>query len=173
MVLKLNEYIKNVKNASYFVDKIINEIQNILPYTLNTKDLEKRYTFKFKIFSVKLKDIYIVEKILNKYSEVLEKEELLMTYEMKKFDYLDTCSFHIYIKSNKIERVKPPQFVYHTSNPNRRNMILKDGLIPMSENWGADLNYKPAIFASTDKDSLFSPYGKDVWKIDTSKIKNI
>jgi hypothetical protein len=96
-----------------------------------------------------------------------------MTYEMKKFDYLDTCSFHIYIKSNKIERVKPPQFVYHTSNPNRRNMILKDGLIPMSENWGADLNYKPAIFASTDKDSLFSPYGKDVWKIDTSKIKNI
>jgi hypothetical protein len=70
------------------------------------------------------------------------------------------------------------KYFYHKSNPNNRESILKNGLIPKrGEQWLEDTPIKgKAIFAtnsSKEKDWFDSTYDDDVWQIDIFKIPNI
>lgn len=80
--------------------------------------------------------------------------------------------------SNNYTEVKPNRYVYHTSNPMFRDKISKQGLIPKekSETWLSDTKIDgKVIFAvnSDDKEKWWdSGYDDDIYKIDTSKLKN-
>lgn len=70
--------------------------------------------------------------------------------------------------------------LYHTSNPIFRELIVKDGLIPKQESWGAaigsdynaELGDKKVIFASNNGEHYDSTYDDDVWEIHSKLIKN-
>jgi hypothetical protein len=177
MVLKLYEYIKNIKNTEYLINKMTNEILSHFPYIVTTEEFDKERVFRKNLYQVKPTNTSDVEKIIKKYKKIFDKEGLLLFYETIGGSYsingLFSYSYYIYIKEEKIERVKPPRFVYHTSSNQNRESIILNGLIPQEGDWRTELRYKPAIFVSTDKQKLFIPYDKDVWEIDTSKLKNI
>jgi hypothetical protein len=177
MFLKLNEYIKNVKNTEYLINKMTNEILSHFPHIVATEDLDKNRTFRKNFFYVKPFQTKEVENILKKYQKIFDKEGLIFTYEEKRGAYSPdntfSYSYYIYVKEEKIERIKPPKYIYHTTSPQKRESILENGLMPTIGDWGTDLKYKPAIFASIDKNELFSSYGKDVWQIDTTNLKNL
>lgn len=177
MILKLNEYIKNIKNTEYLINKMSDEILSHYPHIETSDDLDKNRTFRKNFYYVKPSQTNDVEKILNKYQKIFDKEGLLFSYETKSGAYspdgMFSYSYYVYVKEEKVERIKPPKYVYHTSPPEKKESILENGLIPSTGDWGTDLRYKPAIFATTDIKELFSPYGKDVWEIDTTNLKNI
>ncbi len=82
-------------------------------------------------------------------------------------------------KSNShLEEVKPNQFVYHTSNPGSRDKISKQGLIPqgMSAAWLSNTNIKGKVIfvvnSDNRKDWWDSTYDDDIYKIDTTNLKN-
>jgi hypothetical protein len=176
MILKLYEYIKNEKNTLYLVNKLSNEILSQFPHIYTTKStLVSKSYFLIRFHGAFPKDTTLITKIIKKYEKIFEKEELLLTYEEKSSSDGSRLvySYYIYIKSDKIERVIPPRYVYHTSSVKYRDSIQLNGLIPKVGDWNSELLYKPSIFASIDKKQLFIPYNKDVWRIDTSKITNM
>ncbi len=69
-------------------------------------------------------------------------------------------------------------FVYHKSNPIYRDEIEKRGLIPKgkSETWLSDTPIKGKVIFATNsnnqKDWFDTTYDDDIYKIDTTKIKN-
>lgn len=77
-----------------------------------------------------------------------------------------------------LPEVIPNRYLYHTSNPMFRNKIVKQGLITKgkSESWLDDTKIDgKVIFAvnSDDKEDWWdSTYDDDIYKIDTSKLKN-
>jgi hypothetical protein len=70
------------------------------------------------------------------------------------------------------------KFIYHVSNPMFRSEILSIGLIPKgkSETWMSNTpNIGKVIFATNSskrKDWFNSTWDDDIYKIDTSKLKN-
>lgn len=80
--------------------------------------------------------------------------------------------------NDKLEEVLPNKYVYHKSNKIFRDRISKEGLIPKgrSETWLSDTKIDgEVIFAtnSDDKKEWFdSTWDDDIYKIDTSKLKN-
>jgi len=87
-------------------------------------------------------------------------------------------NFSKFLTESNYTEVKPNKYVYHTSNPMFRNQIAKQGLIPKgkSETWLSDTKIDgKVIFAinSDDKEEWWdSGYDDDIYKIDTSKLKN-
>lgn len=81
-------------------------------------------------------------------------------------------------ENTHLVEVIPNKYVYHTSNPFYRDKISKEGFVPKGESatWLSDtkINGK-VIFAvnSDDKEDWWdSTYDDDIYKIDTSKLKN-
>ena len=80
--------------------------------------------------------------------------------------------------NSHLVEVIPNKYVYHTSNSVFRDRIKKEGLIPKgkSETWLSDTNIDgEIIFAvnSDDKEDWWnSTYDDDIYKIDTTKLKN-
>jgi hypothetical protein len=74
--------------------------------------------------------------------------------------------------------VKPNKYLYHTSNPMFRDKIAKEGLIPKgkSEAWLSNTNIKGnvifAVNSDNKKDWWDSTYDDDIYRIDTTKLKN-
>ena len=80
-------------------------------------------------------------------------------------------------QQNDLIPVNVNRFVYHKSGPVFRGKISKEGLIPIrGDQWLSNTPIKgKAVFAtnSDDPNEWFdSGYDDDVYKIDTSKIKN-
>jgi len=81
--------------------------------------------------------------------------------------------------SSHLERVKTNRFVYHTSNPMFRDKISREGLIPKekSEAWLSDTNIDGevifAVNSDNRKDWWDSTYDDDIYRIDTTGLKNI
>jgi hypothetical protein len=80
-----------------------------------------------------------------------------------------------------IENLKPikvNRFVYHKSNPHFREKINIEGLKtkPKSATWLSDTDIKGKVIFATNSDNkndwFDSTYDDDVYKIDTTKIKN-
>jgi NCAIR mutase (PurE)-related protein len=140
MFLKLNEYIKNVKNTEYLINKMSNEILSHYPHIVTSEELDKNRTFRKNFFYVKPFQTKDVENILKKYQKIFDKEGLLFSYETKSGAYSPDGAFsynyYVYVKEEKIERVKPPKYIYHTSSPQKRKSILENGLIPATGDWG-------------------------------------
>jgi hypothetical protein len=70
----------------------------------------------------------------------------------------------------------PSKYVYHISPSKNRESILKQGLLPKNNINFKDspsLNHPPCIFVSINEPlwKVGTP-NTDVWKIDTTKIKN-
>lgn len=74
--------------------------------------------------------------------------------------------------------VIPNKYVYHTSNPIFRDKIKKDGLIVKGkgETWLSDTNIDGevifAVNSDNKKDWWDSTYDDDIYRIDTTKLKN-
>jgi hypothetical protein len=81
------------------------------------------------------------------------------------------------INSHLVE-VIPNKYVYHTSNPVFRDRIKKEGLIPKgkSETWLSNTNIDGkiifAVNSNNKKDWWDSTYDDDIYKIDTTELKN-
>lgn len=81
------------------------------------------------------------------------------------------------LKTLKVKRAVPPQFIYHCTSKTSREAISKEGLEPKSGSivddtkikWGYGLNYPDAIFFSTDPKNLWHVC-EDVWEVDTYKL---
>ena len=79
--------------------------------------------------------------------------------------------------SNLVE-VTPNKYVYHTSNPFFRDKISKEGLLPKgkSETWLSDTKIDGevifAVNSDKKKDWWDSGYDDDLYRIDTTIIKN-
>ncbi len=75
--------------------------------------------------------------------------------------------------------VKPNKFVYHTSNPTFRDNIAKEGLITKgkSETWLSNTHIEGevifAVNSDNKKDWWDSTYDDDIYRIDTTDLKNI
>lgn len=80
--------------------------------------------------------------------------------------------------NSHLVEVIPNRYVYHTSNPIFRDKISEEGLIPKGKNESWLSNTKidgKVIFAvnSDDKEDWWdSTYDDDIYRIDTSKLKN-
>jgi len=74
--------------------------------------------------------------------------------------------------------VKPNKYLYHTSNPLSRDKISKQGLIVqgMSDAWLSDTHIDGkvifAVNSDNKKDWWDSTYDDDIYRIDTTKLKN-
>ena len=82
------------------------------------------------------------------------------------------------IKPDLKPELKINKFVYHSSNPNFRESIFKDGLITKgkSPTWMEDTPITGKVIFATNsdnkKDWFDSTFDDDIYKIDTSKINN-
>lgn len=82
------------------------------------------------------------------------------------------------VNSHLIE-VNPNKYLYHTSNPHFRDSISKEGLITKgkSETWLSDTNIDGkvifAVNSDNKKDWWDSTYDDDIYRIDTTGLKNI
>lgn len=80
--------------------------------------------------------------------------------------------------ANNLIEIKPNKYLYHKSNPSFRDKISKQGLIPKgkSSTWMSDTDIKGKVIFATnsdkEKDWFDSTYDDDVYKIDTTNIKN-
>ena len=78
-----------------------------------------------------------------------------------------------------LQVAKTGRFVYHKSNPAFRDAIAKVGLIPKgkSEAWLSDTPISGKVIFVTDSPNenewFDSTYDDDVYKIDTSRLKNV
>ena len=76
-------------------------------------------------------------------------------------------------------QVETNRYIYHTSNPHYRDVIAKQGLIPKgkSETWLSDTNINGevifAVNSDNKKDWWDSTYDDDIYKIDTTNLKNL
>lgn len=74
--------------------------------------------------------------------------------------------------------IKPNKYLYHKSNPTFRNNIAKKGLVPKgkSATWLSDTDIKGKVIFATNsenkKDWFDSTYDDDIYKIDTTNLKN-
>ena len=75
--------------------------------------------------------------------------------------------------------VETNRYVYHTSNPHYRDAIAKQGLIPKgkSETWLSDTDIDGevifAVNSDNKKDWWDSTYDDDIYRIDTTNLKNL
>jgi len=81
-------------------------------------------------------------------------------------------------KNSHLIEILPNKYVYHTSNPIFRDKISEEGLIPKgkSESWLSDTEIEGevifAVNSSQDKYMWNSTYDDDIYKIDTTNLKN-
>jgi len=80
--------------------------------------------------------------------------------------------------TSKLIELTPNKYIYHTSNPIFRDMISKEGLIPKgkSETWLSDTKIDGKVIFAVNSDNREdwwdSTYDDDIYKIDTTKLKN-
>jgi hypothetical protein len=82
------------------------------------------------------------------------------------------------LNNRKLKEIIPNKYVYHTSNSYFRDVISKEGLIPKgkSETWLSNTPIEGkvifAVNSDNKKDWWDSTYDDDIYKIDTTKLKN-
>ena len=92
--------------------------------------------------------------------------------------YIELYESFVCERYNNLVEIEPNKYVYHTSNPIFRDKISKEGLITKgkSETWLSDTKIDGkvifAVNSDNQKDWFDSTYDDDIYKIDTSKIKN-
>lgn len=151
LVMRYKQWIQDMGANPYVVNEIVKNHMKVKFDAISKKDKDKleRYT------------------IFQKLNQFMNADNM-----NRKWD-LDEGK-----KNNHLKPVKVNRFVYHVSNPIFRDDILKNGLIPKgkSEAWLSDTNIKGKVIFATnsdnEKDWFDSTYNDDVYRIDTTKIKN-
>ena len=106
-------------------------------------------------------------------------------YSLIKVDKYRHTTSELYIKESNFKNYKldlieviPNKYVYHTSNPIFRDKISEEGLIPKykSESWLSDTKIDGqvifAVNSDNKKDWWNSTYDDDIYRIDTTNLKN-
>jgi hypothetical protein len=114
-------------------------------------------------------DIKFINKILNKISIEANKLDYILSYKISKND------IDIYIKNIITKLITPPEFLYHTTDKENLDSILKYGLLPRNYKESDYKNdpiiaYPNTIFLSDDK-HIFS-FKPIILKIYTKNLKN-
>jgi hypothetical protein len=182
-LLPINEFVKNEKFTFYLINKMVEDIK--LKFNMEDEDIyiERNRNTKHEITFINIyiedileKDIKNIDIFLNKYIKIFEKNELLLTYRKKRVEFLKKVryKYDILIKSDKLQRIKPPKYVYHSTKEKNIDDILLNGLIPKSGNqWNIELEYKPAIFATRNINHTWKHFGNNVLlQIDTENLDN-
>jgi hypothetical protein len=195
-VYSFNEWVSNKPLVKFEIRKMVNSIQSKLKNKLTNDNFRKRTDNDHNIVYefINIKDYKLFEKILKNYQSNLLKKGIIVGYsyiekhpikEIKddfdlKYDKnVIIADFVLYIKDLYTERVFPPRYIYHVSNKDNRDNILKNGLELKSwdeGNWllEPELYYPPSIFAIEDYSDWEYKVGKnrDIWEIDTKGLKN-
>ena len=121
-----------------------------------------------------------IMKIINKWDvKTLEKDGLIIVVTPEYEE--NYIRYDLIFKEVKIKRVKPFKYVYHQTDNDNVDSILKNGLyLKDSENWDnadASLKYPPCVFASNVdsfdiKKMFYKDYESAILKIDTTMIPN-
>lgn len=175
----INEYISNLNNFDYLIKKMEKEIKNIFPniqlFTKYVGNINTPKYYEIRTNGILNNELKIMNIFLDKWKNIFNKNGLLLLY--KKNSYAEKGQLLNYydcvIKNSKVQRIKPPKYIYHVASFEKRNFILENGLIPKENtDWTFNLSYEPAVFASINKDNLFLPQDKDIWIIDTENLPN-
>lgn len=183
-ILPINEFVKNEKFTFYLINKMIDNIKS--KFNLEDEDIyvERNRNNINNITHVNIyledileNDLNKINNFLNKYTKIFEKNELLLTYNFRKTTHIGDLiryDYEITIKSDKLQRIKPPKYVYHSTKQQNVNDILLNGLIPKSgKHWNSELEYKPAVFATTNINHTWNYFGNSVLlQIDTENLDN-
>lgn len=192
--LKTFETISNQPLVKSYIKSILREINSIIALkSINIsydKDRQRFHELQIRHLPIKSHDGVI--KVLNKWETKLIRLGLMLSYSFSKLPDLEftkddslemvptgtyTYSYTLFFKDIHNSRIKPDRYVYHFSNKENRQDILKNGLIPKSHksstNWkhSNDLAYPPAIFAINHQSDNWRD-DMDKWKIDTSMLPN-
>lgn len=200
MITKFDDFIKeSIKNPTLTkvaVKELLHDIQKITPsikrdnITFNT-DSWMWWELNIRWLDIKVKEK--VEKLLKARQEKLLKNGLIMAYRISKTpvtelvgDDLDieltgemNFEIHAFFKDLYTKRFIPPKYVYHVTKAKNRKSIKENGLIPMEfskGNWTFEslrLYYPPTVFAALEPTGHYNGLlGDDVWRIDTTNLKN-
>lgn len=142
-ILSINEFFINKQNSEYLIGKLIESISNNFDdiHVVKNDKLKNGNImyYHLQIYPVKPKQISSIEKLLNLFITIFEKNELYFYFTSK--GYADngmlTYIYDCYIKNEKLQRVKPPQFVYHVSD-RKIWTVIDTEKIP--NKWYLDLN---------------------------------
>ena len=179
-LISINEFFINKNNIYFLINKLIQNISENFDdvHVVENEKYHKNNVvyYHLQINPIKPKEISKIEKLLKIFIQIFEKNELYFYFTSKRYNNngLFTYVYDCYVKNDKIQRVKPPKFVYHATDKNNRESIYEYGLSPKSNyRWSNHLWYRPSIFASSNIDNMFKS-GKqyDIWIIDTEKIQN-
>lgn len=180
-IMLISEYINNKDNMFYLFNKLKDDIIEKFPenkITFEEEPIGVKQMFYFNIFGEFIpKDTIKIKKILKNWVEKFDRNDLFLSFKEKTYLSNDNRLKYYYkcvIKTHKVKRVKPPKYIYHTANINKRDFILNNGLIPVkNNNYVNTLDHPPVVFASINKDNLFMyNENKDLWLIDTSNLNN-
>lgn len=164
-IKSINEYLSSEKitYTKHLSSEILKELNK---YVYDSEILDEGFEFYFD--NKFIQNIII---ILNNYKiDLLEKEDLLLVIDDENENKI-TCIF----KETKIREVKPQRYVYHQTDKENIDDILKDGLKPKESDgrFTKEMDYPPAIFASNSDKLFYDDDDTIVLKIDTTLIQNI
>lgn len=189
--------IKNKKNATTLVRRLLKEIINIvgkrpdfgyIDDRLDIRNIDVKFSTKIDNIFKKYENIFIINDIWMKWINSTSEEVILIAPSTKNdsdlnFDFHNTgkllTTYHMKIKDIYLKRVKATKYIYHTTKKENKQSIIKNGLVPkLNKNFldsDINLSHPKAIFAtmSNIKDVWqYNPDENDLWQIDTSKIDN-
>lgn len=177
-LLSINEYFQkndsNLKLMDNIVKRVIYKYGERVKIDRGGDDSTKNTITSFIILKI-LKDDFI--KFLDKLKILTKKQNVVLSYSSINIDS-SSIRITIYLKSFYTKRVKPRQFVYHSTTAKNRADILEKGLIcsDSSKNWGTgQIYYDPAIFVVNNKKDYmlyYHTFDYDIWQIDTTKCNN-
>ncbi len=190
----LNELVKNKLSIKWHLNKALQVLNNKLTQKINKDnikiDIDNPVYYKIQFLHTDENDHPIWISWLKNLKSSLLKDDIILSYKDYRSPELDfigddlematTGNFKydyiVYIKNIHTNRVKPSKYVYHYSNIENRDNILKNGLKIMSHKGSKDwsneisLEYPDAIFAVNSNTDIWKK--GDKWQIDTTKIKN-
>jgi len=187
------ELVRNEKNIKWFLRKLLTEVRDLDRKVFSFKsELQSGDDWELE-FTSDSKYKNDIEKIVKHYQRELLKSDTYISYskhetpelELPEGDSLDLkvkengimyITYHLYIKDLHIGRVKPTEFVYHTSSKTNKESIEKYGLIPKeNKNYAGStsLNHPPMIFATLEEPLWqVNDTERNIWEIDTKKINS-
>jgi hypothetical protein len=189
---KLFEYINNKKLVKTTINNTLKKITKIIGGSINFNQHRSDKLILNISFDA---DNEFEKKIINeleKLKKQLLKSGTYLTYKSHlnnhfifddsgdfdlKIDYTKPpyLKFHLFVKDTYFNRIKPPRYLYHATKHSNYDNIIKNGLvIRPNTNYKTsnDLDRPDAIFAGVAKDTWDKNNIADIWRIDTTKIKN-
>lgn len=194
-LLKINEYVENDTMVRFHLNKVIGflkalSIQHIFK-NQSEIELSKKTSYKVILYNLEIKftnEKKIMDYLIKTQNDMLDvgyyfSYRLYKSHGLKfkpnakvldlgeidnKKEYI---TLYLYAKKIYIQRVKVPEFIYHSTNAEHIDSIRENGLkCSKLKNFNAtDLEYPPMVFCSTKDDVWWGSYSV---KISTKGLPN-